>query len=298
MYNLAQGLSNLNHSITVITHNKAPEQLKGVKIVQVEIPRIPGRLKRKLFQWRWEPHYTWSKRAWECFNNLLKEYFFDIIETAEYGAWAKYFIGNLRIPIVVKCHTPAYVVREIPLNGDTKWNMPLWLAIENMRERRQTVLADGICSPSYALSGNISMNWRLPCNRIMVIPNPVDTDFFRPLENAKGGDTARKKEILYVGRLQYYKGVFDLIESVKSLLEEHPDLIVRFIGQDLKIPNHMSRSGIMASQEILSRVSKKHRHRIIITGKISHSELVSMQQKALCAVVPRQGIRELSIYCT
>jgi glycosyltransferase involved in cell wall biosynthesis len=294
MYNLARGLSKLDHSVTVITHDKTPQQLNRVKIVEVELPPIPGRITRKLFQWRWEPHHTWSQRAWQHYSELEKEYFFDIIETAEYGAWARHFIGNVKAPLVVKCHTPAQDVREMPLNGETKFKMPLWLSIENARERRQTVLADAISSPSYVLSSHISMSWAIPYCRITVLPNPVDTDLFQPPEIAGGRVSQRKKEILYVGRFQYNKGVFDLIESVKPLFAEHPDLTVHFIGQDTKAPLHISNSGKMTSEELLSRVSKKHRPRVIMTGWLPHSELVLRLQKAMIAVVPSRSFESFS----
>ncbi|OHB49246.1 MAG: hypothetical protein A2Y10_03205 [Planctomycetes bacterium GWF2_41_51] len=292
MYNLAQGLSELKHNVTVITHDKKPEKINGVKIAQVQLPSERGKFQRKLFRWIWEPHHTWSKRAWQYFKSIEKTNSFDIIETAEYGAWARHFIGNLNIPIVVRCHTPASGVKEIPSNG-TPWKMPLWLSLEERRERIQTRRADAIGSPSYVLSNHISLIWSIPTGRIKVLPNPVNTQYFRPLENEN-----RKKELLYTGRLQYNKGVFDLIEAVIPLLKEHPDLIVRLIGKDIKNSKCVGGRHKMTSEEILSRIPAENKRQVIIAGWMPNDELLSCQQNAMCAVVPSRGFESFSYTLT
>lgn len=294
MHNLARGLSALGHHVTIITHDMGPEQVNGTKIAEVPMPPVTGPLRRKLYRWRWEPHHTWSLRAWRHFNNLESKNSFDIIETAEYGAWARHFIGHLNMPIVVRCHTPAHGVREIALNGDEVWKAPLWLRLEDRRERWQTNKADAIGSPSYVLSNHISLSWSIPSSRITVLPNPVDTELFHPLRTHDNRSLSRKKEILYVGRLQYNKGVFDLIESVKPLLEKHPDLTVRLVGKDLRAPRCITRSGAMASEEILSRIPPEQRRQVIISGWVPLAELISCQQKAMCAVVPSRGFESFS----
>ncbi len=50
----------------------------------------------------------------------------------------------------------------------------------------------------------------------------------------------------------------------------------------------------MASEEILSRIPSQYHKQIIITGWISLSELISCQQKAMCAVVPSRGFESFS----
>jgi glycogen synthase len=294
MRNLARGLSDLGHDVTVLTHDRAPEQLDGVRIVEVPLPGEQGKLQRKILRWRWEPHHTWSLRAWRSFGSLETANSFDIMETAEYGSWARHFIGHVHMPLVVRCHTPAHGVRQIPQNGDGAARMPLWLSLEDKRERWQTSRADAIGSPSYVLANHISLSWSIPSNRITVLPNPVDTGLFHP----NGGWADRRKELLYVGRLQYNKGVFDLIEAVQPLLREHPDMTVRLIGNDVTVPRHMGGSGRMASEEILARVPSELRRQVIIAGRASLPELISSQQRAMCAVVPSRGFESFSYTMT
>jgi glycosyltransferase involved in cell wall biosynthesis len=125
------------------------------------------------------------------------------------------------------------------------------------------------------------------------LPNPVDTNLFRPIDFAK-----KQKEILYVGRLQYNKGVFDLIDAIKPVLNDHADWIVRLIGKNLKIPNFLKNSHTMASEEILARIPTKNHNQIKIMGWVSIDELIRYQQQAMIAVVPSRGFESFSYTLT
>ncbi|OQA02588.1 MAG: GDP-mannose-dependent alpha-(1-2)-phosphatidylinositol mannosyltransferase [Planctomycetes bacterium ADurb.Bin401] len=288
MFNLATGLRDLGHNVTVLTHDKNPEQIAGINIAEIPVPNGPGAIKQKLMRWRWEPHQTWAARAKYFFDKLNTT--FDILETAEYGAWAKHFIGHVQIPIVVRCHTPAHGVQEICENHDCKCKKPLWLKFENRRERKQTNEANAISTPSFVLANHISLSWCIPFSRITVLPNPADTELFKPSEKKDG----KKKEILFVGRLQYNKGIFDLIESVKPLLKIYSDLMVRIIGKDQKVSKYVSDKNKMASEEVLARIPYEYRQQISIAGWVPTNELIEHQQNAMCAVVPSRGFESFS----
>ncbi|OHB60640.1 MAG: hypothetical protein A2Y12_02875 [Planctomycetes bacterium GWF2_42_9] len=290
MFNLAKGLQECGHNTTVITHNKQPERISGVNIVETPIENENRTLKNKIMRWRWEPHHSWSQKAWDNFKEMQRS--FDILETAEYGAWARHFIGNVKMPIIVRCHTPAVGVRQIPVNGN-EHRIPFWLKLENKREQMQTQNADAISTPSYVLSNLMSLSWSIPVNRIKVLPNPVDTNLFRPIDFKE-----KQKEILYVGRLQYNKGVFDFIDAIKPLLNVHQDWTIRLIGKDLKIPDFIKSSHKMASEEILSRIPVGNRNQIKIIGWVSVDELIKYQQQAMIAVVPSRGFESFSYTLT
>ncbi|MEN6384943.1 MAG: glycosyltransferase family 4 protein [Phycisphaerales bacterium] len=290
MFNLAKGLKEYGHKVTVITHNNEPVKIDGVEMKSVPVVNGNGSLKNKVMRWRWEPHYSWSANAFRHFTTIKDS--FDIIETAEYGAWARHFIGHSNVPIVVRCHTPAKDVQEIGSNGGSN-NIPLWLKNEDRYERIQTRKAPAISAPGYMLSNHISLNWSIPINKIKVLPNPVDTDLFRPSTTL-----IKRKEILYTGRLQYNKGVFDLIDAVIPILKEHPDLTIRLIGKDLKTPKCLNSSFKMASEEIISRVPLENRKQVILAGWVSIQELIACQQQAMCAVVPSRGFESFSYTLT
>ena len=293
MFNLAVGLQKFGHNVTVITNDGNPLPIPDVKIVQVPPAKSHRTLGSKILRWRWEPHHSWSLGAWDVFKAIEKKSHFDIVETAEYGAWARYFVRHSDMPVVVRCHTPAHGVREINENTNGSWKMPLWLRLQDKYERQQTFDADAIGSPSHVLANHIALSWGIPCSRFTVLPNLIDTELFRPCETNEIKSN-KKKEILYVGRFQYNKGIFDLAESVKPLLKKYPEITVRLIGQDMQSPKHIAKTGKMVSDVIRSIIPREYHERVIIPGRVSLSELISSQQQALCGVVPSRGFESFS----
>lgn len=290
MHNLATGLVGLGHEVTVMTHDKSPERLDGVRVVEVPVPDEKGRFAKAALRWRWEPHYTWSKRAWEKFAGMDAHDGYDIMETAEYGAWARHFIGRVDMPVVVRCHTPAHGVRELSADGQAAMTMPWWLKCEDKMEQWQTTYADAISAPSHALANHVSLSWGIASSRIAVFPNPVDARMFHP----NGGWVSRRKEVLYVGRLQYNKGVLDLVDASIPLLRGHPEMTLRLVGPDIRMPAHMNGAGCMTSEAIMARTPAAQRGQLSITGRVSLAELITAQQKAMCAAVPSRGFESFS----
>jgi len=290
MYNLVRGLSTQGHNVTVITHDREPVQVRRVKIMPVPLPDTKRTLWSKVQKWRIEPYHTWSLMAYKRFQELSQNEEFDIIETADFGAWGRHFVGQSGIPIVVRCHSPTHVVWSANQMSNGSWKMPLWLNFQDKYEREQTFRADGIISPSYALANHLSLSWVIPRSRFAILPNPIDAELFRASENNK----EVKNEILYVGRLEYNKGVFDLAESVRSLLKKYPDIHIRFIGMDVKSPQQLSKYGNKASEVILSLIPREYHSRVIFTSHVPVTKVVSFQQKAMCAVMPTRGFESFS----
>jgi len=292
MFNLARGLSRLGHNVTVITNDRNPLACRGVKIVQVPVPDTKRTLWRRVQRWRMEPYHTWSLRAYKVFLTICDNARFDIIETAEFGAWGRHFVGYPGIPLVVRCHNPTHVVWAVnQMPNESSWKIPLWLRFQDRYERWQTFHADAIVSPSYALANHLSLSWVIPRSRFTVLPNPIDTELFCTSDSI---EQERKREILYVGRLQYNKGGFDLAESVVPLLSEYPELTVRLVGMDAESPKQFRGNGDKASEAILSLIPREYHNRIIFTNHVPVPELVSFHQKALCAVMPTRGFESFS----
>jgi len=290
MFNLAQGLRKLGHSVTVITNDKRPLACDGVKITHVPVPSFKTSLWYKIQKWRMEPYYSWSIRAYEKFRAICDSCEFDIIETAEFGAWARHFVGHLNIPVVVRCHNPTHIVWSINQTSDHSYRQPLWLYFQDKYERQQTACANAIVSPSHALANHLSLSWVIPRSSFTIIANPIDSDLFCPSR----ADNKEKNEILYIGRLEYNKGVFDLTEAVRPLLKKYPWLVVRLIGMDSEAPKHLKKYGKMASEVIRSLMPIEYHNRVIFTSHIPVTQTVQFQQKALFTVMPTRGFESFS----
>ncbi|MHA1251159.1 MAG: glycosyltransferase family 4 protein [Candidatus Helarchaeota archaeon] len=102
---------------------------------------------------------------------------------------------------------------------------------------------------------------------IFVIYNGVDTTHFKP--NSKKSD-----EILFVGKVNYMKGIDILIYAFKNILKKFPNLILRIIGN--------------GSIKYYAKLIKKLNitKNIIMEGKINRTNLPKYYSKAKIFVLP------------
>lgn len=279
MFNLARGLVAGGHAVTVITHDRNPLHVDGVQFLKVPVLDFKPSIWLRLQKWRMEPFHSWSKLAFETFRSSISEgRDYDVVETAEYGAWGRYFIGG-STPLVVRCHCPTRVLMASSVGGERG----LWLKVQDHRERTLALGADGLVCPSNSLAGWLGDVWRIPSARIQVIPNPIDAGLFRP---SPGGEMTTPNEVLFVGRLENMKGVFDLADAVAPLLAKYPQLRVRYVGLDMPAPNKLSSLGMTAAQVIRAGLPVEFHKRIEFTGHIPVAEIIHYWQRALCAVAP------------
>ncbi|HSW02335.1 MAG TPA: glycosyltransferase family 4 protein [Sedimentisphaerales bacterium] len=293
MFNLARGLVSAGHRVTVITHDRNPVACSGASIVSVALPdcrrTLLCRVKRGLRRVLAGVRHPWSWEAWKTFQQVRQAEPVDVVETAEFGAWGWHFMKDAHVPVVVRCHTAAHILWSASQSLSHSGAMPASLRKQDRLEREQTQSAEGIASPSQALACHLSLAWVIPLNRFVVIPNPIDAELFRP-----GDGSAARTEILYVGRLEYNKGVFDLAESLVPVLEEHPGVSVRFVGMNLAAPPGLSCKGKTACDVIRSVVPGRFGDRLLFTSHVPVTEIIRLQQKALLAVVPTRGFESFS----
>lgn len=86
---------------------------------------------------------------------------------------------------------------------------------------------DKVTAVSYNVANELSFHYGIDAERIDIIKNGVDTNFFT------SPNTKVKREefsILYVGRLVYSKGLIDLVKSAKYVCKEFPNVSFILIG--------------------------------------------------------------------
>ncbi len=82
--------------------------------------------------------------------------------------------------------------------------------------------------------------FEVPIRRVTSIPGGVDTSIFRPVDQLKAKTKIgfdHDKLILYVGRLEWRKGVTTLLEAMPEVLGRHPDSHLAIIGGPKKGSN-------------------------------------------------------------
>ena len=96
----------------------------------------------------------------------------------------------------------------------------------------------------------------VPKERITVIHNgtKIPSDFNKNLNN---------KSILFLGRLNAEKGIYDLLEVIKKIKKEYSDVLLSIcgVGEDIKIANYIKNYDLTKNVKILGWIDGKEKER-------------------------------------
>lgn len=192
----------------------------------------------------------------------------DMIEVQDYGAMA-YFLLKRKLAgapelastkIVIYSHTPVFELSEI--NQEPSHLFPnYWLG---QCEKFCLRAADAVLSPSEFLKGKVQQHTR---NEIEVVPYP----HFETQAYTHTGTSTDSSEFdcVYVGRLEYRKGVVQLLGAFKALWDAGHKIRLRMVGGD----THWSPKQISMKTYIQNRYSA-----FINQGLLTLSEPVPLDQ--------------------
>jgi glycogen synthase len=135
---------------------------------------------------------------------------------------------------------------------------------------------DRIIAVSESDKKDIIECYRLPPERITVIPNGVDEEVFHRHENHAVPEKygLRKPYVLFLGRLSRQKGIFDLV-SASSKLDGRVTLVIATGAPD--------EEGL---EEKLSRELKSHPNIVWINKMLPRNEVVALLSAASAFVAP------------
>ncbi|MGZ8536812.1 MAG: glycosyltransferase family 4 protein [Flavisolibacter sp.] len=163
----------------------------------------------------------------------------ELIEAPEYGAESLYIKPSFpEIPLVVKFHTPAYLIKQLnDYYYDKQWHRKIKHVFakykhENDIEYQAAMQADYLTCPSVSLGDIICKDWKIERNKIVLSPNPYIPD--KLLLNIQPDNSA--KTVLYVGRLETRKGVYNLSKAIPEVLKKVPDAKFIFLGKNDRGP--------------------------------------------------------------
>lgn len=116
-------------------------------------------------------------------------------------------------------------------------------------------------------------------NKISVLRNAVDTDRFKPMKNREirnvYGINEKTLLILFVGYLDDFKGIFELINAFYEIKKENRNTLLMMVGTGPK------------KSELNERISKLGlENSVILTGKISPIDIHKYYQAADIFVLP------------
>lgn len=172
---------------------------------------------------------------------------FDVLEAPEYRAEGRDAVRLVPgIPLVVKLHTPSYLLRSMNTALYSPVRRTLSAAKSLLRrerpfydykpeedpERTYCLDADEIAAPSRTIGELVAEKWGLNRDKMAVYPLsyvPADALLRVPLET-------KTDTVTYYGRLEMRKGVVDLADAIPLILESCPQAKFRFVGKSLPSP--------------------------------------------------------------
>ena len=179
------------------------------------------------------------------FNSANEQLRFDAIESAEYGADGLLVkMKHPDIPLIVKLHTPHFLVGRLNFKMPSfftkvrfiaggflrgRITKPYWKeAIKADDEKIIYDLADKITSPSCSLAQIVTNEWGT--RDITILPNPYvpSAELLNITRKSVGG----KCRVLFIGRLEQRKGIYDLLSAIPEVLKQDVSILFSFAGAD------------------------------------------------------------------
>lgn len=272
IYEVSRLLARMGHRTFVITKaDDAPidYQDSGVSVYRVK-PRkfnFCDGFRHKIggFLERLEYSLAVSRKIKE----IHRRFRIDLIESSEAraeGFW--YYLLNRRPPLVIKLHTPetvAFKLDHTPVTFD--YRLIKLLEEYWIKKASQQV---GLSKEVVDLTND---HFSIHLANIPLVPNPIDLSLFSPSQT---GNNAGIQEILYVGRLEFRKGVHVLIRAMAYIEEHAPGARLTFVGSDCGMRGYLEQK----------RLQLKFPENISFVEQLPRRQLVEYYQRSTVCVIP------------
>ena len=279
MHSIAKGLERLGHQIVVVSYSRSGETRTtdgNITVYRIRPNTIKGSGRLQKWVPVWFLNYSFA--VYKKLIQLNRRFRFDIIQIPEWGGEGFFWARRPFCPFVVKVHGPLFLNHRFDRNHKTH----ILKFLENWMEKSVVKRADAVIYSSRAMKNLTWETWKLKRNNSIVIENPIDLNTFRPGKKVTGL-TKRTPTILYVGRLEYRKGIHVLYRAIPLVMEKNPDARFVIIGSDTKTGDK-GRSILTETKEFLKR--KELLFGITFKGPQKRDDLVDYYQRCDIFVMP------------
>ena len=216
--------------------------------------------------------------------SIHKQNSLDLIEAPDYGAESLHIKEKLpHITLLVKLHTPAYLVKRLnDYYYDKRIDRKIKYLFANYKPQQDddyqaAIKADYLLAPSKSIAEIISRDWKIDKEKIIHAPNPYLAN-----ENLAAISSNRNnKTVLYIGRLETRKGVYNLSKAIPLVLKQIPEAHFIFLGRDDRGP-HRERS----MKEVLYKEIGSHKDKVQFVEQVSLFEIPEFLEEASVCVFP------------
>jgi glycosyltransferase involved in cell wall biosynthesis len=205
--------------------------------------------------------------------NIIREY--DLINVHSLGHIFTNYIAktaiNLAKPVVVSWLSLQYMVKHLPSIAKPMGN---WLVND---ARTIVKLAQQTYVLNYADYKTVTQ--LVPAAKVQIIPCGISRLFFRlPPKGAEFRaryGLEHRKIILYVGRIDRWKGVEVLAKTIPQVIAQNPEIFYIFVGT----------GPFLASLQRIIQVQGADQH-VLFTGFLSEEEKIAAYDAADLVVIP------------
>lgn len=296
---IGKGLARAGCKVTVVAGCNTKERVyeeNGYTVhrVKTAAPRDGVVLPRlhKAFRW-YVKDKSWLKKnvefAWaarERINAIHAKEPIDVVETPEYMAAGLFVARQGTPPLVARLHSPLFTTLQDnnqPMTPENRWLCRL--------ERMQTIKAKIVTSPSTRLA-QIGRDW-LGGREVVVVPNPIDPDQFKPEGPAKN----EGNYFFYTGRLERRKGVHVLIDAFARVAPKFPGLRLLLAGAETPTFEHEGKN--LPFQEFVRAkgMLRGIEDRVVFLGRVDYATLPEWYRGSLACVYPSINFENFPYTC-
>ncbi len=203
----------------------------------------------------------------------------DIVETPEMGQ--AYIGGARKAQKVIRLHGGHHFFRYTL--GEKK--PLLW---RGLWERWSFSRADALCAVSHFVADTTRRLLNLRAIEIPILPNPVNTDIFRPFPEIPETPGA----ILFIGTICEKKGIRQLVQAMPEVTAQVPNAHLWVVGRDTINP-HTGRSFIADLQQYIPDQLKD---KVTYLGSMPNEDLPRLIARAQVCVYPSH-MEAMGIVC-
>jgi len=231
------------------------ERLDGVRILRVALTTHPvNRWLKPFYYLRW---FAAGYQAAAALGEM------DVIHT--HGST---LAGNLALLIARRKRVPVVMTEHTRISKLMRGPLLAWLT------RRALERADCVLLVSDDLRRQVAAAGIGP-NRCEVTFNPVDTDMFRPTNPLP---LAERRNILFAGRLEPYKGALRTVRAFGAIAATHPGWRLTIVGNGTE----------QAAIEALVVGDPALRDRVRLTGQLTKQEIAHEMNDAALLMSPSE----------
>jgi len=285
-FRMANALASRGHGVHIVTQKGDEKSYlnqlhKSVNVHQVDFNEDPFMGYQLIQKFIPITRLRYAKSVEKKIKEIEATQHLDAIQFPDWSFDGIYLFGQQEIPLIARLHgTPNYSSfypsKGIKPSMKTRF---IWRMCRRMIFQADSIFAN---SNDFARLVKQSLHYDKP---IKVIYNGIDQSIFKP-----STISMREQSILFVGRLEWYKGIDVVAKAIPLVLKDYPDVRFIFAG----VPGKYNNTQKTWEDYLKENIPSKN---LVFFGQVSQEKIVLLYQTSLISILPSiyepQGVAAL-----